>query len=131
MHHLVVHERGYGALMPEDVIVTSVASVSTDVYGRTLNRARHNHFVIDSPNGPGEALSTGEAFLAGISACGVTLVQGAAKADGIRLDRLEVEINATRLASNPVDFAGIDVLFRYSGPSLADAEQLTATWKAR
>lgn len=117
--------------MADDVITTTVNSVSTEVYGRTLNRARHNHFVIDSPNGPGEALATGEAFLAGISACGVTLVQGAAKAGAIPLDRLEVDITARRLASNPVDFAAIDVAFRYRGPTLAQAEELTAAWKAR
>ncbi len=117
--------------MADDVITTRVVSVSTEVYGRTLNQARHNHFVIDSPNGPGEALATGEAFLAGISACGVTLVQSVAKAEGIQLDRLEVDICGTRLASNPVDFAGIDVQFRYHGPSLGDAERLTETWKAR
>ena len=117
--------------MPDDLITTSVTSTSTEVVGRTLNRARHNHFVIDSPSGPGEALSTGEAFLAGISACGVTLVQGAAKQAGIAIDRLEVDIAATRLAANPVDFHRIDVRFAYTGTTLAEAEQLTETWKAR
>ena len=117
--------------MAEDVISTNVVSVSTEVYGRTLNKARHNHFVIDSPNGPGEALATGEAFLAGISACGVTLVQAVAKTEGIRLDRLEVDITGHRLVANPVDFASIDVGFRYTGPSLAEAERLTETWQAR
>ena len=117
--------------MAEDRILTTVSSVSTEVYGRTLNKARHNHFVIDSPNGPGEALATGEAFLAGISACGVTLVEGAAKQEGISLDRLAVDITAARLVSNPVDFDRIDVHFTYRGPSQADAERLTDIWKAR
>jgi uncharacterized OsmC-like protein len=117
--------------MADDLITTTVTSVSTEVEGRTLNRARHQHFVIDSPNGPGEALATGEAFLAGISACGVTLVQAAAKGEGIAIDRLEVDITGARLVSNPVDFHNIDVRFRYRGPSQADAERLTETWKAR
>ncbi len=117
--------------MPDDLITTFVTSASTEVYGRTLNQARHNHFVIDSPNGPGEALSTGEAFLAGISACGVTLVESVAKADGLVLERLEVAITAVRLASNPIDFDHIDVAFRYRGVSPADALRLTETWQAR
>jgi len=117
--------------MSDDVITTTVTSTSTDVVGRTLNQARHNHFVIDSPSGPGEALATGEAFLAGISACGVTLVQGAARQAGVGLSRLRVDIAGVRRVDNPVDFHRIDVDFTYTGPSQDEAEQLTATWKAR
>lgn len=110
---------------------TSVTSVNTEVYGRTLNTARHNHFVIDSPNGAGEALGTGEAFLAGISACGVTLVEGAAKAEGLTYDRLAVDITSYRSAENPVDFDHIDVAFTYRNIAQADAEKLTEIWKSR
>ena len=117
--------------MSNDVITTAVSSLSTEIPGRTLNTARHNHFVIDSPNGPGEALSTGEAFLAGIAACGVTLVQAAAKAEGVALERLGVDISSARLASNPFDFDHVDVHFTYRGPNQAEAERLTAIWKAR
>jgi uncharacterized OsmC-like protein len=117
--------------MSGDAISTTVTSTSTEVPGRTLNTARHNHFVIDSPNGPGEALSTGEAFLSGISACGVTLVQGVARERGVALDHLSVGITGVRLTSNPADFDHIDVSFMYRGPTLEEAQQLTATWQAR
>ena len=50
-----------------DTTVTTVTSVSTATKGRVINSARHNHWVIDSPSGPGEAVSTGESFLAGLS----------------------------------------------------------------
>jgi uncharacterized OsmC-like protein len=117
--------------MGDDVIATTVVSTSTEVPGRTLNTARHNHFVIDSPSGPGEALATGEAFLSGISACGVTLVQAVANERDISIDRLSVSISGVRLASNPIDFDHIDVSFTYRGPSLQQAQDLTATWQAR
>lgn len=117
--------------MAEDLITTSVTSTSTEVYGRTINQARHNYFVIDSPNGPGEALATGEAFLSGIAACGVTLVQGVAKAEGITLDRLSVAIRGIRLAANPVDFHQVEIDFSYRGPNQEQANHLTETWQAR
>ena len=50
-----------------DTTVTTVTSVSTATKGRVINSARHTHWVIDSPSGPGEAVSTGESFLAGLS----------------------------------------------------------------
>ena len=110
---------------------TSVTSTSTDTFGRTLNTARHNHFVIDSPHEPAEALSTGEAFLAGISACGVTLVQGAARDEEITVNRLSVEITSYRSEAEPSDFHHIDVELTYAGPSLEQAETLTEIWKSR
>lgn len=122
---------GYVGAMSDELITTAVTSTSTEVYGRTINKARHNYFVIDSPNGPGEALATGEAFLSGIAACGVTLVQGVAKAESITLDRLNVAISGIRLASNPVDFHRIDITFSYRGPDRDQAGHLTEVWQAR
>ena len=49
----------------------SAEARSSDVFGRVLCRAREHHFVIAGPtwNGcPGEALTPGEAFLAGVAA---------------------------------------------------------------
>ena len=117
--------------MADEFISYTVTSTSTEVYGRTVNTARANHFVIDSPSGPAEALLTGEAFLAGISACGVTLVQGAAKEAGIPLERLSVAIQGARLKSKPADFHHIDVHFTYRGPSEDQAKELTEIWRNR
>ena len=66
----------------EEVKVDTVRSYSGGLPGRALNQARTNHFVIDSPSGPHEALSSGEAFLAGVSSCGVTLIELYAAAAG-------------------------------------------------
>jgi uncharacterized OsmC-like protein len=117
--------------MAEELTPTSVTSRSTATPGRTLNTARHNHFVIDSPYDPAEALSTGEAFIAGIASCGVTLVQGAAKNEEIELEHLSVAVTSYRSDANPADFHHMDVEFTYTGPSLEEAEKLTEIWRSR
>lgn len=119
------------ATNPPDATVYSVTSTTTEVPGRSLNRARHNHFVIDSPSGPGEALQTAEAFLAGIASCGALLVEGVAHKEGIPLTRLSVDVNGTRLAERPEDFSSIDCHFTYSGVTAEQAAYLTDVWKAR
>ncbi|MFT7648514.1 MAG: putative OsmC-like protein [Candidatus Poriferisodalaceae bacterium] len=111
--------------------VTTVTSASTDTKGRVINSARHNHWVIDSPSGPGEAVSTGESFLAGLSSCAVTLVQSIAAEEGVALGPLSVEVSSHRSADLPYDYARIDVDFRYVGIDLATAERLTESWKGR
>lgn len=117
--------------MADGVTVTSVTSVSTATKGRVINSARHNHWVIDSPSGPGEAVSTGESFLAGLSACAVTLVQGVAAADGVALGPLAVDVASYRVPDKPYDYDHIDVTFRYEGLAQAEAERLTGLWKER
>ena len=78
---------------------------STAVYGRVLCNAREQHFVIDGPvwNGcPGEALTPGEAFLAGIAACGVELIQVIAAEDELALGTVEVSIHGIVDRAHPV-----------------------------
>ena len=117
--------------MSDDEIRYEMTSYSTEVVGRTLNSARNNHFVIDSPSGPGEALWTGEAFLAGIAACGVTLVQSIAKEQGAALGPLSVNIAGVRLKSKPADFSRMDVKFEFRQTDPKVAEDLVEGWKSR
>ncbi len=66
----------------EDLVVNRVHSSSTTTPGRALNQVRTHQLVIDEPThlgGPGEEITPAEAFLAGVSACGVLLVQGRAR----------------------------------------------------
>ena len=116
--------------MPEDLKVDSVRSVSTDTLGRTLNSARANHFVIDSASGPGEAVTSGEAFLAGISSCGVNVVKGAARQRELPLNHVQVEIDGVRSAQNTADFLRIDVRFYMTGPTTAQANELVQHWQS-
>ena len=78
---------------------------SSETAGRVLCQAREQHFVIDGPtwNGfPGEALSPGEAFLAGIAACGVELIEMFAADDGLEIGRIEIQIRGVIDRENPL-----------------------------
>jgi uncharacterized OsmC-like protein len=116
--------------MPEDLKVDSVQSVNTDTQGRTLNSARANHFVIDSSSGPAEAVTSGEAFLAGISSCGVNVVTGAARQRDVALRRVQVDIDGVRSAQNTADFLRIDIRFQLVGATREQAQGLVEHWQS-
>ena len=105
---------------------------STDVLGRVLCDAREQHFVIDGPvwNGcPGEALTPGEAFLAGVAACGVELAEVIARDDGIELGRVAVEVQGVVDRQRPVRedltvFNRVWMRFDVEGTSQERAESL-------
>ena len=102
-----------------DLVVNRVHSSSTVTPGRALNQVRNHQLVIDEPThlgGPGEQITPAEAFLAGISACGVLLVQGRARDTGIRLDRVEVTIEGIRNRSDTSVFQRIEIRFLLAGP---------------
>jgi uncharacterized OsmC-like protein len=98
--------------------------------GRSLNQARTNHFVIDSSHEP-EAVSTVESFLAGISACGVTLVENLARSEGTPLSRIAVGIEGVRLASASNGFKEINLRFELAGVGQERAEELVQTYRER
>ncbi len=55
-----------------------VQARSTDTFGRVLCSSRNHHFIIDGPvrNGcPREAITPAELFLAGVTSCGIELLQ--------------------------------------------------------
>jgi uncharacterized OsmC-like protein len=116
-------ERGQG----DDLVVNRVRSSTTDVLGRSVSRVRSHELVIDEPvhaGGPGEKITPAEAFLAGVSACGVLLVQGKARETNVRLDQVTVDIEAVRHRSDTSVFQRIDIVFRFSGPTQAQAIEL-------
>lgn len=118
--------------MPEDMIVNRVRSYTTGTPGRSLNQARSHHFVIDEPphaGGPGEEVTPAEAFLAGVSACGVLLVEGYAHQSGIPLERAEAEIEGIRDRSDPSRFRSVRIRFRLWGPGAAEAQQLVLRYQ--
>ena len=88
-----------------DIRNYAVKARSTDTHGRVMCNVRNHHFVIDGPvqNGcPGEEVTPAELFLTGIAACGVELVQSFAKADGVPLSGIKVEIDGALDRGNPV-----------------------------
>jgi uncharacterized OsmC-like protein len=107
----------------------STRSKTTDVPGRTLNSARTNHWVIDSPSGPHEAVSTGESFMAGIAACGVSLVEMHTVRNNLPFGTLSVDIEGARTDESWPDFAWINVHFTYTGIDNDQAASYTEIWK--
>jgi uncharacterized OsmC-like protein len=119
--------------MDESAIKSRYAARSrtTDIPGRTLNQARNNHWVIDSPSGPNEAVTTGESFLAGIAACGVTLIELHAQQKALPFGRLEVGIEGVRTEKSMPDFARIDVHFEFTSVTHEQAAYYVDIWKER
>lgn len=106
-------------------------SMSSGTHARSLNQVRNHHFILDSP-GVGEEITTGESFMAGISSCGVTLIEGAARDEDIPLQHIEVEIAAYRSDDAPTpDLERIDMRFALHGVSEAQAQHLVAVWRER
>jgi uncharacterized OsmC-like protein len=116
--------------MADGVKIDTVRSYSSGVLGRSLNSARHQHFVLDSPSGPNEAVTNGEAFLAGVSSCGVTLIEKYAAETGVPVKSMEVRIEGVRTAAEP-RFQAINVSFEIRGVDQTQAEHLVATWQER
>jgi uncharacterized OsmC-like protein len=105
---------------------------STDVFGRVLCDAREQHFIIDGPvwNGcPGEAVTPGEAFLAGVASCGVELLQVIAREDGLEVGPVAVSIHAVVDRADPVRddvtvFNRVAMGFDVAGVTQKQAESL-------
>ena len=113
--------------MSEQRASYTVRSYSSGTVGRSLNTIRQHHLVIDSPS-INEEVTSGEAFLSGISACGVTLVEGAARDAGIPLAHTEVTIEGFRAEGRPA-FERIAMRFVLSGVTPEQAEALVGRYK--
>jgi uncharacterized OsmC-like protein len=109
----------------------SAKSMSSGTIGRSLNQVRNHHFVLDSPS-IGEEVTTGESYVVGISSCGVTLIEGAARDEVIPLQRIEVDIAAFRSDDAPTpDLERIDMHFVLYGIDDTQATHLVDVWKER
>jgi organic hydroperoxide reductase OsmC/OhrA len=116
-----------------------VSATSTGTFGRVLWSCRDQHFVADGPvhNGcPGEAVTPGELFLAGVAACGVELLQVLARAENVPLRKVSVEIAGELDPANPVRsdlsvFNSVRLSFQLEGVTRAEADQLVERFKGR
>jgi uncharacterized OsmC-like protein len=116
--------------LSDDLIVNTVRSYSSGLVGRSLNSARDHHFVIDGTN-LAEELTSVEAFLSGVSSCGVNLVEVAARETGVPMTRTEVTIDGVRQPANPARFERIDLRFVLTGPTLEQAQVLVDQYQKR
>ena len=117
----------------DDLIINRVQSRSTSTPGRSMSEIRQHQLVIDEPThlgGPGQEITPADAFLAGVSACGVLLVQGRARDTKVRLDAIDVQLEAVRHRSDTSVFQRIEMVMRLSGPTPAQAVELVEHYKA-
>jgi uncharacterized OsmC-like protein len=110
----------------------TIRSSSSGTLGRALSQARGQRLILDSSSKPEpDAFTNSEAFLAGISSCGVTLIEMHAEERRIPLTRMDVTIEGSRTAEDPARFASISMRFELAGVSQAEAEQLVETYRSR
>jgi uncharacterized OsmC-like protein len=115
-----------------DTKIETVRSSSSGVIGRAQSVARGQRLVLDSSARPQpDALTNSEAFLAGISSCGVTLIEQHAQEKGVPLKRLEVTIEGVRSAAAPNRFESISMHFTIAGVDQTSAERLVETYRER
>ena len=111
----------------EDLVINTVHSQTTSTPGRSVSRVRGNELLIDEPThlgGPGEKMTPAEAFLSGVAACGVLLVQGHARNTGVRLEAVDATIEAVRRRKDTSVFQEIQLTFIVAGPDQQQAETL-------
>ena len=114
--------------MSDEHIVNAVRSYSSGTHGRSLNTVGHHHFVIDSPN-LGEEITSADAFLAGVSSCGVNLIERVARELGVPVVRTEVTIEGRRSRARPADFERVAMHFTLVGPTQEQAELLVGSYQ--
>jgi len=112
---------------------------STDTFGRVLCTARDHHFVIDGPvqNGcPGEAVTPPEAFLTGVAACGIELLEVIARELSLPIPSASVRIEGIVDRDHPVRpdvtlFNEVSLRFSIRGVSREQATDLVERFKKR
>lgn len=112
-------------------LVNKVRSYSTGIPGRSLNQVGSHHFVIDGPTGPAEEIAPGDAFLSGVSGCGVLLVQRTAAEQEIAVGNIEATIEGIRDEEDPSWFQRVRLHFTLEGVDQATAEQLVAVYQRK
>jgi uncharacterized OsmC-like protein len=111
--------------------VETVRSVSSGVVGRARNSTRDAALVLDSSTRPQpDAFTNSEAFLAGVSSCGVTLIEMYAQETGVPLTGMTATIDGVRRPPEP-RFSRITMRFELAGVSQAQAEELVETYRRR
>ena len=115
-----------------DMKIDAVRSSSSGVLGRARSQARGHRLVLDSSSRPQpDAFTNSEAFLAGVSSCGVTLIEMSAKESGVPMTGIDVTIEGARTSAEPNRFATVTMTFEIAGVSQAQADDLVATNRGR
>jgi uncharacterized OsmC-like protein len=115
-----------------DLKIDTVRSSGSGILGRARSEARGHRLVLDSSSRPqADAFTNSEAFLAGVSSCGVTLIEMHAKEAGIPMTGIDVTIEGARAAAEPNRFAVVTMTFEIAGVSQTQADELVTTYRGR
>jgi uncharacterized OsmC-like protein len=114
-----------------DEKVETIRSSSSGTIGRARNEVRGVALHFDSSGRPQpDAFTNSEAFLGGISSCGVTLIEMHARETGVPLQGTTVVIEGRRPPTEP-RFTAIAMTFELAGVTQAQAEELVETYRKR
>ena len=92
-----------------DMKIDTVRSSNSGVLGRARSEARGHRIVLDSSSRPQpDAFTNSEAFLAGVSSCGVTLIETHAKEIGVPMKGIDVTIEGARALGFDADYGTIE-----------------------
>jgi uncharacterized OsmC-like protein len=124
---------------PADLREYVIGGSSTSTPGRILCSARNHHFIIDGPtqNGfPGEEVTPPEAFLCGVAACGVELMQMFAAQQDLPLRSVSITLHAVLDRGNPVRtdytvFNSVHLDVRVQGVTKEQGTQLVEAFSHR
>jgi len=116
-----------------------VSARSTETFGRVQCHARHHEFLIDGPvqNGClGEELTPPEAFLTGVAACAVELIQVIGRQQGHENIGVRAEMQALLDRAHPVRadytvFNAVHMDIAINGVSAEIAFELAEQFKKR
>src|SRR5262245_20951200 len=113
-------------------VVETIRSSSSGTIGRAHSASRGYRLVLDSSSRKQpDAFTNSEAFLAGVSSCGVTLIEMHAKETGVPLTHTDVTIEGVRSEAEPNRFARVTMTFELAGVSQTQAESLVETYRGR
>ena len=112
--------------------IDTIRSSSSDTIGRAVSHVRGQRLTLDSSTHPRpDAFTNSEAFLAGVSSCGVTLIEVHARETGVPLKRMDITIEGVRTAAEPNRFASVTMRFELAGVTQGQAEDLVRTYRSR
>ena len=114
-----------------DLKVETVRSTSMGQVGRAESRVRGAKLLLDSSSKPhDDTFTNSEAFLAGVSSCGVTLIEMHAQDTGVPLTSLAVTIEGVRPTTIP-KYNRVTMTFEFEGVTQAQADALVETYRGR
>ena len=117
--------------MAQELKVDTVNSKTSGTIGRSRTTARDATVAFDSSGRPqSDALTNAEAFLGGVSSCGVTLIELHAKDTDVPLKRIAVTIKGSR-DPEVFHYQAIHMRFELAGVSQAQADDLVKTYQGR